>query len=302
MAGARALQHRRRRLRQARPRRARDGLGAARRRHARGALGRAPGARQPGRQPARRAWDRQGGPGRGRPAADAGDGRDLLRHLEARRDPALDVGALRRRRHPPPARGLRAEAAGHRRRQRAALRRLAGRRDRRARRGAARRSRGRARVRGHARRRPRPALLHVRHHREGEGHRPRPPLHPRPRGVHLLPRRPGGRALPRHGRVGLGRRDRAAARAVAARRRPVRLPARGRLRPGQAARLPLPQRGDERLHDADRDAVDDGAAATRGRRTRRGSGSSARPASRSTRRRSAGSASSTGSPCSTTTG
>ena len=33
------------------------------------------------------------------------------------------------------------------------------------------------------------------------------------RGVHLLPRRPGRRALPRHGRVGLGGRHRAAARA-----------------------------------------------------------------------------------------
>jgi hypothetical protein len=33
-------------------------------------------------------------------AGDARDRGDLLRHLEARRDPALDVGALRRRRHP----------------------------------------------------------------------------------------------------------------------------------------------------------------------------------------------------------
>ena len=36
----------------------------------------------------------------------------------------------------------------------------------------------------------RAALLHLRHHRPGQGHPPRPPLHPRPRGVHLLPRRP----------------------------------------------------------------------------------------------------------------
>ena len=98
-------------------------------------------------------------------------------------------------------------------------------------------------LRGHRRRRPRPALLHVGHDRQGEGHRPRPPLHPRPRGVHLLPRGPGRRALPRHGRVGLGGGHRAAARPVAARRGPVRLPARGRLRPAQAARLPLPPRG-----------------------------------------------------------
>ena len=66
------------------------------------------------------------------------------------------------------------------------------------------------------------------------------------------------RALPRHGRVGVGGRDRAAARPLAARRGAVRLPARGRLRPAQAARLPEPPRGHERLHDADGDALDDG--------------------------------------------
>ena len=69
------------------------------------------------------------------------------------------------------------------------------------------------------------------HHRPGEGHRPRPPLHPRPRGVRLLPRRAGRRALPRHGRVGVGGGHLPAARPVAPRRRAVRLPARGRLRP-----------------------------------------------------------------------
>ena len=50
----------------------------------------------------------------------------------------------------------------------------------------------------------------------------------------------------------------AAARPVAARRGPVRAPARGRLRPRRPARLPLPPRGHERVHDADRDAGDDG--------------------------------------------
>ena len=59
---------------------------------------------------------------------------------------------------------------------------------------------------------------------------------------------------------------RAAARAVAARRGAVRLPARGRLRPAQAARLPQPPRGHERLHDADRDAGDDGASSDAGTR------------------------------------
>ena len=50
---------------------------------------------------------------------------------------------------------------------------------------------------------------------------------------------------------------------VAAGRRSVRLPARGRLRPAQATRLPQPQRGHERVHDADGDAGHDGR---RGRR------------------------------------
>ena len=84
--------------------------------------------------------------------------------------------------------------------------------------------------------------------------------------------------------------------------RAVRLPPRGRLRPAQAARLPQPQRGHERLHDADRDARDDGDRGCRQRAIRSGSVASARRASRSTPRRSAGSASSTASPCSTTTG
>ena len=87
---------------------------------------------------------------------------------------------------------------------------------------------------------------------------------------------------------------RAAARAVAARRGAVRLPARGRLRSAQAARLPLAQRGHERLHDPDRDALDDGDRGRRHALPVRSSGACARRASRSTRRRSAGSASSTG--------
>ena len=73
---------------------------------------------------------------------------------------------------------------------------------------------------------------------------------------------------------------RAAARAVALRRRAVRLPARGRLRPAQAARLPLAPRGDERLRDADGDALDDGDRRRAARATRSSSASSARPASR----------------------
>ena len=113
-----------------------------------------------------------------------------------------------------------------------------------------------------------PAQLYYtsRHDRAGQGHRPRAPLPARARGVRLLPRRAGRRALPRHGRVGVGGGHRAAARAVALRRGPARLPARGRLRPAQAARLPLAPRGHERLHDADRDALDDDASRDAGTR------------------------------------
>ena len=66
--------------------------------------------------------------------------------------------------------------------------------------------------RRHGRRRSGAALLHLRHDRAREGHRPRAPLHPRPRGVRLLPRGAGRRALPRDGRVGVGGRHRAPAR------------------------------------------------------------------------------------------
>ena len=42
----------------------------------------------------------------------------VLRHLQVRRDPAVDVGPLRRRRDPPPRVGLRRPAADHRPRER----------------------------------------------------------------------------------------------------------------------------------------------------------------------------------------
>ena len=68
-------------------------------------------------------------------------------------------------------------------------------------------------TRRHRRRRPGAALLLLRHDRPGQGHRARAPLPARARGVRLLPRRAGRRALPRHGRVGVGGGHRAAARA-----------------------------------------------------------------------------------------
>ena len=136
-------------------------------------------------------------------------------------------------------------------------------RDARARRRPARRRLDRVRDGRHRRRRSGPALLHERHHRPGQGHRPRPPLRARARGVRLLPRGPGRRALPRHGGVGVGGRHLAAARAVAPGRHPGRPAAQGRLRPRPAAGLPQPPRGHERLHHAHGDAGDDGH---RGRR------------------------------------
>ena len=258
MARSRALQHRRRRLRQAPAGQARDDPRALRRRGAQGQLGRAAGPLQPGRQRALGTRGAARRPRRDRAAADARDRGDVLRDLEDRRAPAVDVGALRRRRDPAPAHRLAGQGAGHRRRERAAVLRGLGRADPGARRRHARRRLDGLRDRRHGGRRPGAALLHVRHHRPGQGHRPRPSLPARPRGVHLLPRGAGRRALPRHGRVGLGGRHRAAARAVAAGRGAGGLPARGRLRPAQAAGLPVAPRGHERLHDAHGDALDDG--------------------------------------------
>ena len=57
-----------------------------------------------------RARRRAGRPRRDAAAADARDRGGLLRHVEARRDPAVDVGALRRRGHPPPPAATRGRA------------------------------------------------------------------------------------------------------------------------------------------------------------------------------------------------
>ena len=152
---------------------------------------------------------------------------------------------------------LAGQGARHQRGQQGPRRPVAGRARAAARRRAAGRRRAGVRRRRHRGRRPGAALLLLRHDRPRQGHRARAPLPARARGVRLLPRRAGGRALPRHGRVGVGGGHRAAARAVAARRGAVRLPAQGRLRPAQAARRALAPRGHERLHDADGDALDD---------------------------------------------
>ncbi len=294
MERARALQHRAGRRLQAPARQARDDPRGPAGHRARADVGRAPGRRPPLRQRAEGARRGAGRPRGDAAAAHARDRRGVPRRLRLGGDPAVDVDALRRRRHPPPRDRLPGQGARHQRRQRRARRRLARRRRDRPRPRAARRARARLRAGRHVARRPGPALLHERHDRPGQGHPARASLPARPRGVRLLPRGAGRRALPRHGRVGLGRGHLAAARAVALRRRPGRPPARGRVQPEQAARLPLAPRGHERLHHADGDALDDGH-----RERRRAVPAEVPPrvlgrASRSTPRRSAGSASSTG--------
>ncbi len=115
---ARALQHRPRRVRQARARPAGDGLGGLAGQRAAGELRRAAGPLEPLRQRARGERRRARRPRRHAAAVAARDRRRLPRHLQARRDPAVDVGALRRRRHPaPPAATRGAKARRHRRRQ-----------------------------------------------------------------------------------------------------------------------------------------------------------------------------------------
>ena len=212
---------------------------------------------QPLRQRARRARGRARRSRRDAAACDARDGGGVLRHLEGRSDPALDVGPLRRRGNPPPADRLAAQGARHQRGERRPHGALAGRARADPRRRAAQPRLDLVQRRRHGGRRPGPALLLVGDDRAGQGDPPRPPLHPRPRGVPLLPRRPGRRAVPRHGRVGLGGRDLPADRAVADGCRPGRLPARGRVRPAQAARVPVQARGQQRVRHADGDPLDD---------------------------------------------
>ena len=96
----------------------------------------------------------------------------------------------------------------------------------------------------------------------------------------LLPRGRGRREVPRHGRVGVGGRHLAAARAVAARRGPVRAAAQGRLRPeGASCEFLSRPRRHQRVRDADRDPLDDGHQGRRQGRTRASSAACAAPAS-----------------------
>ena len=260
LAGSRALQHRGGRLRQASARQARDGLGGLAGQRAPGQLGRASGSR-----------------GASSPTSCASEGVErgdrVAMLLPATPETAAaffgtwktgaillsmsvlygDEGIRHR------VEDSQAKVADHERGERRPDRPRPRRGGTDPRRQAARRRLDPVRDGRHRGRRPGAALLLLGHDRAGEGHPSRAPLYARPRGVHLLPRRAGRRALPRHGRVGLGGRDRAAARPVAARRDAVRLPAPGRVRSRAAARGALEARRDERLHDADGDALDDGS-------------------------------------------
>ena len=254
-----AVQHRRRRLRQASARQAGDDLGELRRFACASSTGGAAGSREPGGAHAGRAGRGARRPRRGRPAGDSRDGGDLLRRLEARRDPALDVGALRRRRDRAPALRLRGAPPRHRCRERAAVRPAVG----------ARRPRARARHAGCGA--PTdfvcadtsaddPAQLYytsgttglakgiVHAHRYILAHEEFLYCHEVEDGERFH---------------GMG--EWAWAAGIAPLLGPWRLGAvqcvyrrEGGLRPAQAARLPEPPPGDERLHDADGDALDDG--------------------------------------------
>ena len=274
-----------------------DGLGALRRRDARGRLGRAPGPRQPGRQRARR-----------RTGSSKGDrvavvlpptpetaaiffGTWKLGAILLSMSVLYGDDGIRHRLEDSEPKVLVTDAANA-----AALRRVAGRRDPRARRTTCSPARPTdSDLRRHLGRRPRPALLHVGHHRAWRRASSTPTATSSPTRSSSTattsrtasastawasgPGRPGISPLLGPWRLG-------AVQCVYQRE--------GGFDPARAARLPLPPRGHERLHDADRDAGDDGDR-------RRGRAlpaavprSSARPASRSTPRRSAGSASSTG--------
>ena len=271
------------RLRQAPARQARDGLGALRRRaRARSRWGELQDLANQAAHVLARPRRERGRPRRGRAAADARDRGDLLRHLEARRDAALDVGALRRRRHPPPARRLRAEACWSPtpptpplRRDRSASSLIL---------DATRPARRRADRAGRAPTR-RPTTR-----RSSTTPRARP-------GWPRASSTPTATCSPTRS-SSTATRSRTASASTAwasgpgrpASRRcsgPWRLGAvqcvlqrEGGFDPAPAARLPLPPRGHQRLHDADGDALDDVDRATRARATRASSAASAAPASR----------------------
>ena len=194
-----------------------------RRQRPRGEVGRAPGALQPLRQRAARARRRARRPRRDAAAADARDRRGVLRHLQVRArscsrcrcSTATTASSTASR--DSQAKVLVTNAANKDRVDPSLVEHVLILDD-----DLLAERRRRVRRRRHRGRRPGAALLLLRHDRAGQGHPPRAPLPARARGVRLLPRRAGRRALPRHGRVGVGGRHRAAARAVALRRGPVR--------------------------------------------------------------------------------
>ena len=130
-------------------------------------------------------------------------------------------------------------------------------------------------------RRPGAALLHLRHHRAGQGHRPRPPLPARRtrssstatrcRTASAFTAWASGRGLPGSHRL-LGPWRLGALQCVYRRE--------GGFDPRKQLAFLSAAPGDERVHHADGDAVDDGDRATPAAATRRCSGASARRASR----------------------
>ena len=167
-------------------------------------LRRHPAAHRPHRQHPAGAGGRQGGPGGGDGPGLARDRGQLPGHLQGGGDPALHVGAVRRRLDRVPAERLRGQGAGDLGRpprpgggpaRQGAVGRApggGGRRRRRELRGADRGGLRPLRDPGHRPRHPGPALLHLGHHRAGQGHPACPPLPARARGVPVQPRRPGG--------------------------------------------------------------------------------------------------------------
>ena len=258
---------------------------------------------EPRGQPARLARGRARGPGGGLRAGLARDRGDVPRHLEARRDPALAVGALRGRGDRAPDQGLAAESDRHRRGQRRPHAGRPGRRGDRARRGPARRRRTTrfetvdtsaddpaqiyytSGTTGLAK-----GILHA--HRYILAHEEFVYCHDVQEGELFHGMGEWAWAAGICPLIGPWRYG--AVQFVYARE--------GGFDPHEQLAVLSQARGDQRLHDPDRDALDDGDRGRRRALSAEVPPASARPASRSTPRRSAGSATSTASRCSTTTG
>ena len=274
VGGPGALQHRRRRLRQAPARQARDGPRAPRRQRPRGRLGRAAGHAPTGSR-ARAARRRRASAAtasrcccrrrRRRPPSFFGDVEGRARILLSMSVLYGDDGIRHRARRLAGAKVLVTDARQPRR----ASSRLAD--VMRARRRALdERRRPTFETRRHRRRRPGAALLHVRHDRAGQGHPARPPLHPRAtRSSSYCHDVQDGERFHGMGEWAWAAGHRAAARARggSARSRSSCSARAASTRTSSSTFLSRHERH-ERLHDADGDPLDDGHRATPARATR----------------------------------